>query len=715
MGNQTDNLPLFLIMPETPNHTHTHGEFRLRYGHPMPFGASHVPGGVNFSIYSSHATSCTLVLFEKGEETPFAEVPFPEEYRLGNVWAMTIFDLNYEQIEYGFRFDGPHDPRHGQRFDPKNVLLDPYAREISGREIWREPANRTPEFRGRIPFEQFDWVHDRPLKRPESELVIYEMHVRGFTAHESADAKHPGTFDALRDKIPYLKELGVNCVELMPIFEFNELENIRTNPMTGETLCNYWGYSTVGFFAPKAGFAATGRHGTQVQELKQLIVALHEAGIEVVLDVVFNHTAENGADGPVLSFRGIDNRTYYMLDSQGNYANYTGCGNTVNCNHPVVRGFVIGCLRYWASEYHIDGFRFDLASVLGRDLQGAPLVNPPLLEALAYDPILAHCDLIAEAWDAGGLYQVGNFPSYGRWMEWNGKFRDAARRFLKGDVGVVGEMVQRIMGSPDLYAAAGRKPTASINFITCHDGFTLRDLVSYNEKHNLDNGENNKDGANDNNSWNCGEEGETDDPEINALRLRQQKNAIALLFVSQGVPMLYMGDECSRTQNGNNNAYCQDEPWNWLDWSLREKNAGFHRFVKNMIAFRRANPALRQPEFLTSTDCISSGYPDISWHGVQPWKPDWSLPSRTIAFMLCGKHGAAAGGPGHFIYCAFNMYHKPLDFTLPVLPKGLQWYRLADTSLDSPADIVDPGGEIPLGGVRKLAIPERSTLILLGR
>lgn len=698
-----------------PNHTHTHGEFRLRYGHPMPFGASHVPGGVNFSIYSSNATACTLVLFEKGEATPFAEVPFPAEYRLGNVWAMTVFDLNYEQIEYGFRFDGPHDVHAGHLFDPKNVLLDPYAREISGREVWRQPSNRTPDFRGRIPFEQFDWEHDRPLKRPESELVIYEMHVRGFTAHGSAGAKHPGTFDALREKIPYLKELGVNCVELMPIFEFNELENTRTNPMTGETLCNYWGYSTVGFFSPKAGFAATGKHGTQVQELKQLVTALHEAGIEVVLDVVFNHTAENGADGPVLSFRGIDNRTYYMLDSQGNYANYTGCGNTVNCNHPVVRGFVIGCLRYWAAEYHIDGFRFDLASVLGRDSHGAPLANPPLLESLAYDPILAHCDLIAEAWDAGGLYQVGNFPSYGRWMEWNGKFRDAARRFLKGDVGVVGEMVQRIMGSPDLYAAAGRKPTASINFITCHDGFTLRDLVSYNDKHNLDNGENNNDGANDNNSWNCGEEGETENAAINTLRLRQQKNAIALLFVSQGVPMLSMGDECSRTQNGNNNAYCQDEDWNWLDWSLREKNAGFYRFVKNMIAFRRANPALRQPEFLTSRDCISSGYPDISWHGVLPWKPDWSLPSRTIAFMLCGKHGVAAGGPGHFIYCAFNMYHTPLDFTLPVLPKGLQWYRFADTALDSPADIVEPGGEIPLGGIKKLALPERSTLILLGR
>lgn len=704
-------------MPTALNHTHTHGEHRLRYGHPLPFGASHVPGGVNFSIFSTHATACTLVLFEKGADGPFVEIPFLPEYRLGNVWAMMVFDLNYEQIAYGYRFDGPHDPRDGMHFDPKWILLDPYAREISGREVWRQPAREGDiyPFRGRLPYEAFDWGHSRPLKRPESDLIIYEMHLRGFSAHPTAGVKHPGTYQALREKIPQLLELGVNCVELMPIFEFDELENTRTNPLNGEELCNYWGYSTLGFFAPKAGFAATGAHGTQVEELKELIKALHEAGIEVVLDVVFNHTAEGGENGPTFSFRGIDNKTYYMLDSQGHYANYTGCGNTVNCNHPAVRGFVIACLRYWAAEYHIDGFRFDLASVLGRDSQGAPLANPPLLESLAYDPVLADCDLIAEAWDAGGLYQVGNFPSYGRWMEWNGKFRDAARRFLKGDVGVVGEMVQRIMGSPDLYAAAGRKPTASINFITCHDGFTLRDLVSYNEKHNLANGENNNDGANDNNSWNCGAEGDTDDPAINALRLRQQKNALVLLFVSQGVPMLWMGDECGRTQQGNNNAYCQDEEWNWLDWSLREKNAGLFRFTKALIAFRKANPALRQTEFLSGRDCIGSGYPDISWHGIQPWKPDWSLPSRSIAFMLCARHGTVVGGPSHFIYCAFNMYHQPLDFTLPVLPRGLEWHRFADTSLDSPDDVTEPGGEVLLPGLKHLTIPERTTVILLGR
>lgn len=702
-------------MAETVAHTHTHGDFRLRYGHPLPFGASHVPGGVNFSVFSENATACTLILYDRGETSPFATIPFPPEYRLGNVWAMTVLDLNHEEIEYCYSFDGSHDPREGHHFDPSIPVLDPYAREVSGAEKWNEPGPARTSFRARIPFEQFDWGHDRPLKRPESELVIYEMHLRGFTADPHSKVRHPGTFEGCREKIPYLKELGVNCVELMPIFEFDERENTRTNPLTGEALCNYWGYSTLAFFSPKAGFAATGAHGTQVAELKELIQAFHEAGIEVILDVVFNHTAEGGEGGPTLSFRGIDNKTYYILDDHGHYANYTGCGNTLNCQHPVVRGFVIGCLRYWAAEFHIDGFRFDLASVLGRDSKGAPLANPPLLESLAYDPVLADCDLIAEAWDAGGLYQVGSFPSYGRWMEWNGKFRDAARKFLKGDVGMVGEMVQRIMGSPDLYAAAGRKPSASVNFITCHDGFTLRDLVSYNGKHNLANGENNNDGANDNNSWNCGYEGETSDPEINTLRRRQQKNAMVLLFVSQGVPMLYMGDECSRTQGGNNNAYCHDEVWNWFDWSLPEKENDLLRFTKAIMAFRKANPALRQSEFLTSKDVVGSGYPDISWHGVLPWKPDWSLPSRSLAFMLCGRHGSAVGGPAHFIYCAFNMYYEPLEFTLPVLPKGLVWYRVADTSLPSPQDIVEPGQEVLLGNIKTLAIESRTCVILLGK
>jgi len=539
--------------------------------------------------------------------------------------------------------------------------------------------------------------------------------VRGFTRHPSSGVQHPGTFEGLREKAVYFSELGVNCIELMPVFEFDESENTRTNPATGEPLCNYWGYSTVGFFAPKCSYAASAELGRQVHEFKHMMKTLHSEGVEVVLDVVFNHTAEGGADGPVISFRGIDNKTYYMLDAKGRFSNYTGCGNTVNCNHPAVRGFVISCLRYWAAEFHIDGFRFDLASVLGRDSSGAPLLNPPLLESLAYDPVLAGCDLIAEAWDAGGLYQVGNFPSYGRWMEWNGKFRDCARRFLKGDTGVVGEMVQRVMGSPDLYSAAGRKPTASVNFITCHDGFTLRDLFSYNEKHNLENGENNNDGGNDNHSWNCGVEGETDDPGVRELRLRQCKNAMLLLLASQGVPMIYMGDECGHTQRGNNNAYCHDEDWNWMNWDLDADGEAILRFTKAMIAFRKANPALRQPEFLTGRDQVGSGYPDISWHGVLPWRPDWTASSRSLAFMLCGRHGEAAGGPPQFLYVAMNMFCKPLEFTLPVLPRGMSWHMFADTGLSAPDDITVPGGEKILTRQKQYSVREWSSIILVGK
>ena len=538
--------------------THTYGEFKLRAGRPLPFGATRVEGGINFSISSRHASSCTLVLFKKRQSEPMAEIPFPDEFRIGNVFAMVVFGLDYENIEYGFRMDGPYNPQEGHRFDPTKILLDPYAKVIGGRDVWgvQPDWNDIYQHRGRIVFDDFDWQSDRPLEIPIEDLIIYEMHVRGFTRHPSSGVKHPGTFAGIREKIPYLKELGINCIELMPIFEFDEFENSRTHPETGELLLNYWGYSQVGFFAPKAGYAATGKFSMQVDELKALIQDLHNNGIEVFLDVVFNHTAEGNENGPTISFRGIDNQTYYMLTPEGYYYNFSGTGNTLNCNNPMVRNMVLDCLRYWAAEYHIDGFRFDLASILGRDPWGAPLSNPPLLENLAFDPILAKCKLIAEAWDAGGLYQVGSFPSYGRWAEWNGKYRDTVRKFLKGDMGQVGEMAQRIQGSPDLYWWRG--PSASINFITAHDGFTLADLVSYNHKHNEANGEHNNDGSNDNDSWNCGWEGPTDDPEINALRCRQIKNAVAFLMVSQGVPMILMGDEIGRTQQGNNNAYCHD-------------------------------------------------------------------------------------------------------------------------------------------------------------
>ncbi len=690
-------------------HTHTHQPtgHKLRFGHPLPFGASLIPGGINFSIYSAHATACTLVLFERGANTPFVEIPFPPEFRIGDVFAMIVFEVDSQEIEYGYRFEGPDDQNNFHRFDPSKILLDPLATSISGTEVWMRPVEHDSIYshRGRITEEDFDWGHDRPLQIPESDLVIYEMHVRGFTQHDSSGVANPGTFDGVRAKIPYFKSIGVNCIELLPIFEFDERENTRTNPLTGEQLCNYWGYSTVGFNAPKASYAAAGADGDQSNEVKSLVRDLHAAGIQIVLDVVFNHTAEGNEHGPTISFRGIDNKTYYMLLPDGSYANYSGCGNTVNCNHPIVRNFVRDTLRYWASEYHIDGFRFDLASILGRDANGAPLADPPLIEDLAHDPVLANCNLIAEAWDAGGLYQVGNFPDYGRWTEWNGKYRDAARRFIKGDAGVTGEIAQCLMGSPDLYRHAGRQPTASINFITCHDGFTLADLYAYNEKHNLENGEANRDGGNDNLSWNCGAEGPTDDPAIQALRLRLQKNALTLLFVSQGIPMIWMGDECGRTQRGNNNAYCQDEPWNWFDWSLTHDN-DLLTFFQELTTFRRDHPALRQPHFLTGTDCVGSGYADVSWHGVQPWSPDFSRDSRTLAFMLCGRHSQQlVEGPPHFIYVALNMYWESLDFTLPTLPKGLKFQPTLDTARSTPTATADG----------KTNVTDRSIQILIGK
>jgi glycogen operon protein len=675
---------------------------------------------VNFSIYSSHATSCTLVLFRKGEPKPYAEIPFPPECKIGDVYAMIVYDLDYEELEYGFRMEGPSDSKAGLLFDSSKVLLDPYAREIGGRDVWLvpPPPDEIYPHRARMPYEDFDWGHDRPINLPVQDLVIYEMHVRGFTRHPSSGVRHPGTYEGMIEKIPYLQSIGVNCIELMPVFEFDEWETKRINPLTGMQLCNYWGYSTVGFYAPKSGYAATGHHGTQVSEFKNLIKALHTAGISVILDVVFNHTAEGDQRGPTISFRGIDNQTYYMLNPDGSYANYTGCGNTLNCNHPVVRSFVLDCLHYWVSEFHIDGFRFDLASVLGRDRNGHPLSNPPLLEALALDPILAGCDLIAEAWDAGGLYQVGNFPSYGRWMEWNGHYRDAARRFLKGDPGVAGEMVQGILGSPNLYAPSGRKPTASVNFLTCHDGFTLRDLYTYNGKYNLANGEENRDGANDNYCWNCGVEGETDDPKVNRIRHRLQRNAMALLFLSQGVPMLSMGDELGRTQLGNNNAYCHDEEWNWLDWTPELENdgagCGLQRFVSLMTDFRRRHSQLRRSEYFTGTDTQRCGYPDIGWHGVNPRQPDWGPESRSLAFMIAGNMSADFGPECDFIYAAFNMWHEPLDFGLPKLPVGMHWRRVIDTGKESPDDFLEPGAETLLEDQSSVTLMDRSVVVLIG-
>ena len=698
--------------------THKYSNFKLRRGKPFPFGATLVPGGVNFSIFSSHATSCTLVLFKKHAEQPMVEIPFPEEFRIGNVYCMVVFDLDYENLEYGYRMDGPNDFASGQWFDRTKILSDPYAKNMGGRDVWgvMPDWNNIYQHRSRIIFDDFDWEDDRPLEIEPEDQIIYEMHVRSFTRDVSSGvpAKHQGTFAGIRDKIPYLKELGVNAIELMPVFEFDEFENSRTNPETGEMLLNYWGYSTVDFFAPKAGYAATGKLGMQADELKALVKELHKNGIEIILDVVFNHTAEGNEQGPTISFRGIDNKTYYMLTPEGYYFNFSGCGNTLNCNNPIVRNLVLDCLRYWAEEYHIDGFRFDLASILGRDPLGYPLSNPPLLESLAFDPILAKCKLIAEAWDAGGLYQVGSFPAYGRWAEWNGKYRDTLRKFIKGDA-TVGEMAQRLQGSPDLYAWEGRAPATSINFITAHDGFTLMDLVSYNQKHNQANGENNNDGDNSNESWNCGWEGETDDPEINALRRRQIKNAIAMLMVSQGVPMILMGDELGRTKQGNNNTYCHDNQLNWLDWQLFDTNLDLFRFFKHCIAFRRAHPVLRNRQHFQNKDYVGSGYADITWHGTQAWQADWSSDSRTLAFMLCGKHARQGTYTDNYIYVAMNVHWQANWFELPSLATGMNWHVFANTGATSPEDIWQPGTEPQLENQTGILLGDRSVVILVGK
>jgi len=686
----------------------------VRPGRPMPLGATPVPGGVNFAVYSDRARAISLVLFDRGADQPTAELLIPERFRVGSVFAITVFGLDYEGTEYGFRAEGPADPGPADRFDPAAVLADPYARLIAGGEEWGRPRSheRPSPYRSRILLDDFDWGEDEHPGIAPEDLVVYETHVRGFTRHPSSGVAAPGSYAGLREKIPYLAELGVNCVELLPIFEFDETDNTRVD-QDGRPLMNYWGYNTLGFFAPKAGYAATGRFGMQADELKAMIRDLHAHGIEVILDVVFNHTAEGNELGPTISFRGLDNQTYYMLTPEGYYYNFSGTGNTVNCNHPVVRDFVVDCLRYWVAEYHVDGFRFDLASILGRAPDGSVLHNPPLLEALAHDPVLRRSKLFAEAWDAAGLYQVGSFPAYGRWSEWNGKYRDAVRRFVRGEHGTTGELATRIVGSPDLYA--GRGAVASVNFVTAHDGFTLRDLVSYDYKHNERNGENNWDGDNDGRSWNSGVEGPTEDPAVLALRDRRMKSALAILLTSQGIPMLVAGDEVARTQRGNNNAYCQDNEISWFDWDLVRSNADLLRFTSNLIAFRSAHPVLRSAQHMRGTDWVGSGYPDISWHGVRAWSPQWLYQERVIALMRCGKH--AKGGTVHDenVYVAMNAHELPHDLELPEPPHGTRWRLAADTSAVPPYDSYAPGQEPPLQHPGRYLLAGHSTVILVSR
>jgi glycogen operon protein len=667
-------------------------------------GATPLVEGVNFALLCRHATAVSLVLYPLEGDQPLAEIALdPSKNRTGYHWHILAAGLP-PAFRYGWRVAGP--TGGGNRFDPSIVLLDPSATALSGGMVWgecQEPRSDRSMRRSLYFRRSFDWREDVPPRTPLTDSIIYELHVRGFTCHPSSGVKKPGTFAGLIEKIPYLQSLGVTAVELLPIHEFDECDCPFTNPQTGEPLRNYWGYNSIAFAACKASYASSAREHNQVTEFREMVRSFHKAGIEVILDVVFNHTGEGNERGRTYSFRGLDNELYYLLGPDGSYLNYSGCGNTLNCNHPVVRQLLVNCLRFWVADMHVDGLRFDLASILGRDYEGNVLVRPPVVELIAEDSVLADTKLIAEPWDAAGLYQVGQFPYGLRWSEWNGRYRDDVRRFWRGEPGLAGALATRLCGSADLYEASGRQPWHSVNFVTCHDGFSLADLVSYNQKHNEANGEENRDGVSENFSWNCGVEGPTMDPEILALRQRQAKNLMVTLLLSQGVPMLLAGDEFLRTQGGNNNAWCQDNAVSWVDWSLATKHADFLRFVREMIALRKAHPALRRHTFFRGTGPSGELAPDIVWHGVKPGQPDFSATSRTLAFALNGRQTASE--PDCDFYVACNAGDEPLSFRIPRSPTGRPWRRIVDTALKSPLDIVtaSEGRKVPASSFYRLA------------
>lgn len=679
--------------------------FKIRPGFFRMYGACVASNGVSFTINSHGATRCTLLLFKPQAPKPYARIPFPDSYRIGDTYSMLVFDIKPDEFEYAFSFDGPYEPAKGLLFNEENVLLDPYSRAVTGQRKWGEKpeGGKDFEYRARVVKSSFDWGNIKQLEQPFEDLVIYETHVRGYTKDKSSGVSAPGTFAGLKDKIPYLKDLGINAVELMPIFEFDEMESARV--VDGVQLYNYWGYNTVSFFAPNTSYAFNEEHNHEGDELKSLIKALKENGIEVILDVVFNHTAEGNEMGPCFSFKGIDNNVYYMLTPDAHYYNFSGCGNVMNCNHPVVRSFIIDCLRHWAIEYRVDGFRFDLASILGRDQNGAPMANPPILESLAFDPVLGKMKLIAEAWDAGGLYQVGSFPSWNRWAEWNGRYRDDMRSFLKGDDGMAGNAITRITGSRDLYSPESRGHKASVNFMTCHDGFTLYDLYSYNEKHNEKNGWNNTDGDNNGHSWNCGAEGETDDPNVNGLRRRLIKNAFAALLCSRGPAMFFAGDEFCNTQFGNNNAYCQDNIISWLDWSRLEKFKEIHDFVRHMIQFRKEHPILRK-----MTKPSSCQFPEISVHNGTPFNASTDYKTKLIGIMYAGRNEEDT--EDDIVFYCMNAYWEPLVMQLPVLPNGKHWHVDTNTNAEY-FDGEDFMAKTELLGVNTIRVPARTTIILV--
>lgn len=667
-------------------------QYATRPGHRYPFGATHDPQGTNFAIWGRFATSVQLLLYGKADSPdPFQVITLdPDVNRTYYAWHVYVEKLP-PGIFYGWRMDGPGNTQStGLRFDRQKVLLDPWAVAVTD-TLWDRRAairpgdNSSCSMRGIVlKDDRYDWEGDRPLNHSLEQAVIYELHVGGFTRHPSAAVAHPGTFAGVIEKIPYLKALGITDVELMPVTAFDRQDVPWGAAARG--LKNYWGYSPHSFLSPHPGYCIAPEHGSHRHQFRDMVKAFHQAGIGVILDIVLNHTAEGGADGPTINFKGLSNIGFYILDRNDRriYQDYTGCGNTVNCNNPVVSNFLVDTLEYWVREMHVDGFRFDLASILVRGEDGKPMSHPPTPWSIEFSRVLSNTIIIAEAWDAGGLYQVGDFPGF-RWAEWNGDYRDVIRRFVRGDKGLVGQVATRISGSSDLYEAEGRLPFNSINFVTCHDGFTLYDLVSYNRKHNYANGENNQDGSDNNLSWNCGVEGATANASILALRRKQAKNFVAILLLSQGVPMLLAGDEILRTQTGNNNCYCQDNELSWFDWTMTEQHHTMLRFVTQMIAFRKRHPCLMRTRFLTGHKSAGARLPDIIWHGTKLSEPLWHDPdAQILACTLAGQH--ADDEDLHIIY---NMSDDAVTMPLPQLPDR-SWYRALDTRQRAPADIIEP-------------------------
>ncbi|WP_415238654.1 glycogen debranching protein GlgX [Seleniivibrio woodruffii] len=687
-------------------------KYKVQRGCPHPLGARVCENGVNFSVFSQSATSVCLYLFnEHDDPEPFQIIELdPKKNRTFYFWHVFVEGLK-EGMHYGYSVDGPRDTGLGHRFDHEKLLLDPYGFGSTD-NLWVrgnacvKGSNLTTAMRNVIiDIENYDWEGDRPLNRPMNETIIYEMHVKGFTAGKGAKVRNPGTYKGIIEKIPYLKKLGITAVELLPVMQFDDKAVIGHSP-DGEPLTNYWGYSTISFFSPHPGYCVSPEEGEHIKEFRDMVKALHKEGIEVIMDVVFNHTDEGNHKGPMINFKGFDNSVYYhLVESEKQfYMDYTGCGNTFKCNHPIPEKLIRECLEFWVEEMHVDGFRFDEGSILSRDENGKPLKFPPILWQIELSEALADTKLIAEAWDAAGLYQIGSFPGI-RWAEWNGKYRDAVRRFVKGDAGGIGELANRMSGSSDLYSPSGRMPVNSVNFITCHDGFTLYDLTAYDSKHNHANGEDNRDGIDENLSWNCGAEGETDDEAVNSLRKRQIKNFLTILLISKGVPMITAGDEICRTQQGNNNAYCQDNEISWTDWTFAEKNADILEYVQKLIKMRKRFHALRSAEFF-SDGKDKNGMPEVTWHGTELNRPNWDDEgSRVLAFTLSAMDGKT------YLHVMMNMYWEPLRFGVPAI-KGIKWGLLADTAQNSPDDFSD-FKSMPSVEADSVTVQGRSIVILL--